>query len=270
MFTPSSYLSSTTVDYLESFKASSDYLLAKPFNHVIIDNFFENTFAHLLSEEFPKYDSSSLDEYNNLIEDKKLTNQWNSFGPCVYRAITFLCNDSFVYFLKKLDPELTELYADIGLHGGGIHMHKTSGKLNVHLDYSIHPKLLIQRKLNILIYLTKNWEESWGGSLGLYESSSDRKPGNLIKDIQPLFNRAVIFDTTQNSWHGLPTPLKCPENITRNSLALYYLQKPDKTANSSRLKAKFAPAPWQEGDDEVLDLIDKRSSMRTSRDAYIK
>ena len=147
-------------------------------------------------------------------------------------------------------------------------MHKKGGKLNVHMDYSLHPKLELQRKLNILIYMTKNWDEKWGGSLGLYDNKSEKEPGQLIKKIIPIFNRAVIFDVTKNSWHGLPEKISCPKNITRNSLAVYYLQNPDNSANPRRVKARFAPSPWQEGDKEVLELIEKRSGLESSKSVY--
>jgi hypothetical protein len=52
---------------------------------------------------------------------------------------------------KKLD---LFLYPDPGLHGGGWHMHGAGGNLNPHLDYSIHPKSGLMRKLNIIIYLS--------------------------------------------------------------------------------------------------------------------
>jgi Rps23 Pro-64 3,4-dihydroxylase Tpa1-like proline 4-hydroxylase len=81
-----------------------------------------------------------------------------------------------------------------------MHAHKAGGKLNTHLDYSVHPKLGLERRLNLLIYITQNWSHSWGGELGLWAVSKDGKgPGDLISTISPNFNKAVLFDTTQNS-----------------------------------------------------------------------
>ena len=148
-------------------------------------------------------------------------------------------------------------------------MHSRGGKSNVHLDYSIHPKANLQRKMNIIIYMTEGWKESWGGQLGLYEEGkSDKRPGNIVKSVSPIFNRALIFDTTGNHWHGLPEPINCPINVTRNSLAVYYLQDPDITASKDRLKAKFSPAPWQEGDKQIEELIRLRSGVDTAKQVY--
>ena len=46
-----------------------------------------------------------------------------------------------------------KLFIDPGLHGGGWHIHSNKGNLNPHLDYSIHPKMDIQRRLNLIVYL---------------------------------------------------------------------------------------------------------------------
>ena len=263
-------LSQSTQKKINSIKEQKNFKEANPFPHIIIDNFFEEKFADKLSRSFPDYESTFLDNYSNAIEEKKLVNHWNKFTPTCYEALHLLCSDSFVKKINKFVPESKNLRADYGLHGGGIHMHKKGGKLNIHLDYSIHPKLNLQRKLNILIYLTKNWQEKWGGVLGLYSNESSEKPGNLIKQIIPIFNRAIIFDVTANSWHGLPHEIKCPNGITRNSLAVYYLQEIDSKADPNRLKARFYASPWQKNDKTIQELINKRSNLNTSSNVYQK
>ena len=40
--------------------------------------------------------------------------------------------------------------------------------------------------------------------------------------VLPVFNRMMIFGTTDFTYHGHPDPLQCPEGMTRKSLALYY------------------------------------------------
>ena len=262
-------LSDSTKSLLSSEDASSAYVSAKPFSFFVIDNFFEDSLASLIASEFPPYDASFLDAYSNKIEEKKLVNHWNRFGSSTYKAFTYLCSSDFSQKLTHFTKSINTLTADSGLHGGGIHMHKNGGKLNVHMDYSIHPKLNLQRKLNILIYMTPEWDANWGGLLGLYDNKSKAKPGKLVEAISPIFNRAVIFDVTMNSWHGLPAPINCPDGISRNSLAIYYLQEPDRSADPNRNKALFSPAPWQEGDQSVLELIRKRSNVGSASSTYL-
>ena len=135
------------------------------------------------------------------------------------------------------------------------------------MDYSIHPKLGLQRKLNIIIYLNSNWKKEWNGNLGLWSNESSKNPGKLVKQIVPKFNRAILFDTTQNSWHGLPNPLKCPKNEFRKSIAVYYLCEPPSKVDK-RGKALFAPTDNQANDKDVLDLIKKRSNIETAASTY--
>jgi len=261
-------LSPGCLEYLTSQAVIKDYSQANPYQFLVIDEFFQPDIARAIAAEFPSYESAFLDSYSNAIEEKKTVNHWNKFGKQTYAAFSYLCSDIFVHLLSQIASDAFELRADVGLHGGGLHMHGNGGKLNVHLDYSIHPKLELQRKLNLLIYMTPGWKAEWGGYLGLYGNNSAEEPGELCKSIEPVFNRAVLFDTTQNSWHGLPSPLMCPEGLTRNSLAVYYLQQPNALANPPRLRAMFTPAPWQQGDAEVLSLIEKRSGFDSSLDVY--
>ena len=115
----------------------------------------------------------------------------------------------------------------------------------------------------------ETWKKEWGGHLGLWGNDSSKSPGELEKSIVPKFNRAVIFDTTCNSWHGLPQPITCPLNESRKSIAVYYLCEPPKNAEQ-RGKALFAPTKDQENNKEVLELIKKKSSTKTAFQTYRK
>jgi hypothetical protein len=220
-----------------------------PFWHCIVDDFFYE--PHKIAAEFPAVDDPCWFRYDNPLEIKQTCNDWHKFGPNLYKTFSHLLSPEFTAFLESATE--TELTPDVGLHGGGLHQHGRGGKLNVHLDYNIHPKLHLQRRLNLIVYLTPDWQPEWGGGLGLYKDSR-----TLAKTIDPVFNRAVIFDT-RGSWHGLPSPINCPEGVTRNSLAVYYLCEPEGITDN-RSRALFAPTVDQEGDRRVLDLIRVRSS----------
>jgi Rps23 Pro-64 3,4-dihydroxylase Tpa1-like proline 4-hydroxylase len=141
-------------------------------------------------------------------------------------------------------------------------MHGKGGKLNIHQDYSIHPKIPYERKLNIIIHLSQNWKPEWGGGIEFWSHNEEtNKPKEMVKKYDLKFNRAVIFDTTQHSWHGLPEPLKCPEDHFRKTLAIYYVQSPSETV-CDRFRALFVPTKEQENDASVLDLIEKRKSIK--------
>lgn len=239
-----------------------------PFDHCVIDNFFYPEIAKKLENEFPSFENPNLHEYNNPLEIKKISNNWNLFPATTYFVFSILNSRSFLSNLKKLTG-INSLWADLGLNGGGWHIHKSGGKLNPHLDYSLHPKLGLQRKINLLIYLNSSWKEEWGGKLTLWEQDkNERKPGPLAKEITPYFNRAVFFDTTQNSWHGLPEPINCPKNQLRKSIAIYYLTIPPENTDI-RKKTLYAPTKEQENNKEILDFIQRRSSIDTPHSHYM-
>ena len=244
-----------------------EFLEAKPFHHVVIDNFLKSNVVDLLEAEFPSFDDEVWHTYNNPLEVKKTCNDWNKFGRATYNFFHIFNSQFTSDTLVKALGLNYNLYPDPGLNGGGMHIHKAGGKLNTHLDYSVHPKLDLQRRINIIIYLNKDWKSSWNGELGFWGNESQDYPGNLIKKIAPLYNRAVIFDTSMNSWHGLPDPVCCPSNNARKSLAIYYLSEITETA-TSRNRALFAPSEEQKGSKEIEELIRMRSGLETSKDTY--
>ena len=153
---------------------------SNPFPYCVIDDFLNEELAHALSNEFAPYNDPLWHSYENPLEDKKTTNSWNHFQPNTYRTLSFLNSPTFLNRLCQL-TKINVLLADPGLNGGGLHIHKRSGRLNPHLDYSMHPRLPYQRKLNLLIYLNPNWKESWGGHLGLFTKGTQSHHGECVK-----------------------------------------------------------------------------------------
>ena len=243
-----------------------EFRSGEPFDHIVIDNFFAPEIAEGLAKEFPEFSSDVWWEYDNPIEVKKACNIWDKFPPLTYSVFNYLNSPDFVSKVSTLVG--APLFPDPGLNGGGWHTHRPGGKLNTHLDYSIHPKLGLERRANLIVYMQPGWQQEWGGSLGLWAPDEGGKaPGDLVKQVSCLFNRAVIFDTTQNSWHGLPEPVRSPEGVCRNSIATYYLCEPSREA-AQRGRALFAPYKEQINDPKVLELIEKRSQVNSSSSVY--
>lgn len=238
----------------------------RPFRHLVIDNFYTASVAEGLAAEIERA-TPAWHRYDNPIEVKLTCNVWNEFPTLTYQVFSFLTSERFVSLLREVTG-CEALIADCGLHGGGWHRHGRGGKLNAHLDYSIHPKTGMQRKLNLITYVSPNWDPAWGGGLGFWAHDAERnRPGALLKLVDCLFNRAVLFDTTQNSWHGLANPIACPEDTFRTSLAVYYMMPASEEA-SRRERALFAPHKDQENDPAVLELIRRRSASSTAADVY--
>lgn len=245
--------------------ALSDYGTKPPFDYCLVNDFFEAEAADALAAEFPADDSPKWFSYKNAIEDKKALNDWNAFPPLTYQAFNAFYSDRMIAVLEELLK--TKVFRDYGLHGGGWHMHGPGGNLNPHLDYSIHPKMQKERKLNIIVYLGEAMKPEYGGHLGLWKDDNGQ-PGELVAEVEPKFNSAILFDTTQKSWHGMSRGLSQPEGIYRKSLAVYYLQEPSADA-PERGRALFAPREEQKGDKAVAELIEARSNVQKSSSVYV-
>ncbi|MBI4266031.1 MAG: 2OG-Fe(II) oxygenase [Acidobacteria bacterium] len=150
-------------------------------------------------------------------ERKSSTEDLSTFGPLTRRVCAELNGGRFLAFLEKLTG-ITGLIADPHLRGGGLHEIERGGLLGVHADFNYYERLNLWRRLNLLVYLNADWDEAWGGHLELW----DRDGRACVTRIAPLFNRAVLFDTSNFSYHGHPHPLNVPEGGSRKSLALYY------------------------------------------------
>ena len=240
---------------------SESYFNGSPFNHVIIDDFFIDSVAEQIVDCFPKHDDDVWTvSYRNPVENKKACSHWDKFPAPIYNALFYLCGADFVETIEAI-TRTKDVKADYGLHGGGMHSHNRGGKLNIHKDYSLHPKISYMRNFNLIVYMTPNWWEEWGGGLELWSHDEETQmPKECVTKIANRFNRAVLFDTTQNSWHGLPEELTCPEGMARRSLATYYVTPiTDKAEN--RKRAFYAPYKDQKNNPAILEFCKKRSGL---------
>jgi len=206
----------------------------EPYKHAVIDNFFPNNFSKGLLDSFPDIKSPSWERTNDTDIEVKLRTKWTSefdipdgIVDCVriMNSSLFLNAMSEVFGIKKLMP-------DPYFSGGGLNVTVSGGLLDVHVDGNYHDASGLNRRINAILYLNPNWQEGWGGEFGIYDSTGDK----LIKKIAPVFNRLVIFDTNDFSYHGLPDPLNFPEDEVRSSVILYYYTK--ETRPSSQIDVK--------------------------------
>ena len=210
----------------------SNYALANPFPHIVIDDFIPEDLALQCYNQMSQHQEWMFDTMMGYPEDERdsqVNKWWTPFDtdsknriesdmPAVWKCLQYFNSRPFLLFLENLTG-IKDLIADVDFEGGGIHKIKNGGRLELHSDYNKHPNKDIWRRINLLLYLTPNW--NYNGHLDLYE----KDPLVKVKSILPTFNRAVIFNTTDDSIHGHPTPLVCPEEISRYSFALYYFTK---------------------------------------------
>ena len=196
----------------------SKYTSAEPFPHIVVDNFFDENILNKILEEFPKNIDENGESYNNKAEKKLTLNNVNKLSKSTVEFINFLNSSIFIKYLQKITDIKEILIPDPYLIGGGLHELRNEGFLNIHSDFNRHPKMKLDRRLNILIYLNKDWKDEFGGQLQLWDINMKECKKNIV----PIFNRMVIFSTTDTSYHGNPIEVNHPTFISRKSIAMYY------------------------------------------------
>lgn len=237
---------------------------AKPYSHVVIDNFFDDQTIKMIIDEFPlphktimKYDWKY---YHNPIEHKYTLNNFQNL-PIIKKVFDKLNDNETINYLKKI-TDIHTLENDPYLHGAGIHAYPNKGKLDIHLDYNIHPILKKERRINLIIYLNENWKDEYGGFLELYDINKE----NPVQ-IKPTFNSALIFKTNDISYHGLPNKINCEDNNYRKLIANYYLsQINDNDNDNKRFKAEYFPRKDQIVSDKLKKLYEIRKTRIITKD----
>ena len=201
------------------------YQEAQPFPHILLDEFLPAPAVATVVAEFPDPDAQLewrrvdlTSSSGDLVQDGKMGfAAVDQLGPSIRELLHELNSGTFLRFLEKLTG-IEGLIADPMLQGGGIHQVLPGGMLAVHADFTNHPRFNLDRRLNVLLYLNEDWPVEYGGELELWSPDMSR----CERRIRPLAGRCVIFNTSQQSYHGHPRPLSCPSGQTRKSIALYF------------------------------------------------
>lgn len=193
------------------------YKTGNPFPHIVLDNVFPDEVLEQVLDEFPDKNQVDWIKFKDKNQVKLACNNEEEFGKVTRRFIHILNSKPFIEFLEELTG-IQELIPDPKLVGGGLHQILKGGLLKVHADFMRHPHTKLERRLNVLVYLNKDWEEDYGGHFELW----NKELTECKVKIAPLFNRLAVFTTNATSFHGHPDPLTCPDDMSRKSIAMYY------------------------------------------------
>jgi len=220
---------------------------AQPFPHLKIDGFLEPSFAERCAASFPSYEEAQRMgfEFSAINENRKVQiTDSCKFPDPIKQLHAALADPAFLDLLSYVF-QIPGLLADPDLRGGGIHETGPRGHLDVHVDFNYVKDKDWHRRLNILLYLNKEWKPEWGGHVELW----DQDVKVCHHSFAPIFNRCVIFETSEISYHGV-TAVRCPPDYSRKSFAAYYYTKVappgwDGTTHSTLFKAR--PNEWFKG-----------------------
>lgn len=194
-----------------------------PFKHLVIDDFLPEDLASMCLESFPNEDSDEWEKTFDADIEIKMRSKWQSEFDIPEGIVDTirLMNSSLILMSIGERFNIPKLVPDAYYTGGGLNATTRGGLLDVHVDGNYHDATGLNRRINAIIYLNKDWKQGWGGEFGLYDKTGDV----CLKEVPPLFNRLVVFDTHDFSYHGLPNPLNFPEKNSRKSIILYYYTK---------------------------------------------
>jgi hypothetical protein len=193
------------------------YTHAEPFPHVVVDGLFPARDLDAILAAFPDPDQIAWRRFDNPQEKKLGSTHTAELPPPIRQFLYFMNSAPMLLFLQALTG-IEGLIPDPYYGGAGLHQILPGGFLNIHADFNWHPLLRLDRRLNLIVYLNHDWKEEYGGHIELW----NRDMTQCVRRVLPVFNRTIVFSTTDSSYHGHPRPLACPDPMSRKSVSLYY------------------------------------------------
>ncbi len=232
------------------------YSEAIPYPHAVIDGLFDEDVLNKVLASFENLERSpGLTNTFKTTEVKFSSVRGDSAQNLACKEfLRYLNSSNFIDFLQKLTGIKEPLIPDPHFIGAGLHLIKKGGFLKVHADFAKHTETLLDRRVNVLIYLNHGWDKSYGGNFEMWDDQVTK----CMKSVEPIFNRTVIFNTTDYTYHGHPDPLSCPSDIYRKSIALYYYSNGRPEAESRSLE-KNQSTLFVERPGESFGIIKERS-----------
>lgn len=195
---------------------------SRPVPNFCVDNFLEQGFADEVAACFPSFDFAR--QHGTTFTSDYEKGKYQLTDPALYppplRTLHETLSSQPFLDIMSMVMDIPKLVDDPTLAGAGLHQTRKRGKLGVHIDFNYHKKLDLHRRLNILLYLNPRWKEDWGGQIELWNKDVSVCEHSFV----PKFNRCVVFETNEVSFHGV-ADIKCPDEEVRRSYAAYYYTK---------------------------------------------
>ncbi len=249
------------------------FAAARPFRHVVIERFLDPDFCRELIDSFPAFAKHAAYNEHGEVGGKAVVPNITGLGPAYQRFDNLMKDPKFLSFVSRITG-IPDLLYDPEYIGGGTHDNQDGQELDVHVDFNFHPTTATHRRLNLILFLNSEWEEAWGGNLELLKEPF--ATGDDVKTVVPLANRAVIFETTEASWHGFRRiVLPKGKAISRRSLAVYFYTKERPRQQTAPSHATIyyqrpLPAHIQPGYTLRPEDVQELQILLTRRDTYMK
>ncbi|MDR6304502.1 Rps23 Pro-64 3,4-dihydroxylase Tpa1-like proline 4-hydroxylase [Nitrobacter vulgaris] len=233
-----------------------EYLNAKPWPHVVVANGFPDDFLDEIADEVANIDQSHIISSLDVRQIKQEASQ--GFGPATQHFFDLVDGESFREFISTVTG-VDNLLSDPSHKLAGAHRTPPGGYTKIHRDFEMHPDTGLFHRVNLLVYLNRDWPDSYGGSLELWPTDMSA----IGRRVFPRFNTMVLWETHGGTLHGLPDPVRCPPNRMRLSVASYYYTKECRPAAAGERRGGryWAARPEDDRSIEHVGWLDRARSV---------
>lgn len=218
---------------------TEDYPAARPFPCARMDGLLDEQLverAAIEAENVSEFEAGWVD-YDNPLEKKRVSRSSFRLADALTGLQDHLRSAEWLEFLAAMTG-IDGLVADDELYGAGLSVVPRGGYLALHRDLELHPHTGLERRLNLAVFLNRDWDDDWGGHLELWHER-DGKPYMCGRRVRPTLGRIMLFDP--QGFHGFPDPVRCPAETSRLSVQVFYYAPARETAK--RTRAMFVPRP---------------------------
>lgn len=246
-----------------------EYQSKIPYPYIYQDNFLDSDNAKQIQEEILNMFPALFSRYDNPFEQKYFLKEKENLPPHLTKLFEYLTSKPFLDHISEIIG--IPVYNDTTKQYLGIHIFENGDKLNIHVDAGLHPILKIKKQATFGLYLSKNWKTEYNGKFEIWEgTNASQNEAEIIRkvdELEPVFNRAVLFTCNDYSWHGCPVEVKAPSEAKRIFLTISYLSN-DTTQLNKRMRAFFVPINKETETKEEYDLRMKRQSEKHASSIY--
>src|SRR4029079_6738283 len=134
----------------------------EPFRHVVIDDFFAPAYCAQLLAQFPAFERGNARSEDGSLGNKSTVEKIRGLGPAFGALDDLVKSGEFLALIGRVTG-IPDLLYDPWYFGGGTHENRNGQDLDAHVDFNRHPVEKWHRRLNLIVYLNHEWNDTWGG-----------------------------------------------------------------------------------------------------------
>jgi len=224
---------------------------ARPFEHLVVENWFNPTLLELIYEEFDLFNGADWKQMQSRYEDTRRSAPLAPFGPATQLYFAIVHSGWFVDLLGAISG-VQDLIPDPFLYGGGMHETRAGGGFGIHRDFEKHVRHGLSNRMVLITYLNQGWKPEWDGALELWDADASE----CVRSVEPEFGRSILMKHGPCSYHGHPRPLNVPPGGVRRSVASYYYTNPQAVElRDEQVRSRFLFTHRADGLKRVVKLL---------------